>query len=168
MQFRRFFATAATGIFLAAAAAAGPAVAQAPSPAAMASAKELIALKGATNLFDPVVPGVIEQAKGTFLRTNPSLAKDLNEVAAALRNEYANKRTEVHNIIARALAERFTEQELRDAVAFYKTPLGAKLIAQEAPAMEEGMSRLQRWADQLSEQVIGRFRAEMKKRGHAI
>jgi uncharacterized protein len=164
MTFRRILACAAAALFFAAA----PAAAQAPSANAMNFAKELIALKGAANLFDPVVPGVIEQARTTFLRTSPNLAKDLNEVAATLRTEYAGKRGEVHDIIARALAERFTEPELRDAVTFYKTPLGQKLIANEGAAMEEGMSRLQRWADQLSEQVVGRFRAEMKRRGHTI
>lgn len=168
MKLRRF-ATVAMGVILAAAVVAGPRMAAAQqSPTSMSLAKELIALKGAGTMFDPLVAGVVEQAKGTFLRTNPNLAKDLNEVAAALRSEYGTRLDEIHDIMARAFVERFTEQELKDAVAFYKTPLGRKLVAQETPAMEEGMSRLQKWADQLSEQVVGRFRAEMKKRGHTI
>ncbi len=145
-----------------------PANAQSPSPGAIAVAKELIAAKGATQMFDPVVPGVIETAKNMFLRTNPSLSKDLNEVAAALHTEYANKRAEVETILARTYAEKMTENELRDALAFYKSPLGQKLIIVEPQVLEQGMSSVQTWADGFSEEVLGKIRAEMKKRGHTL
>src|SRR3954465_13240533 len=105
-----------------------PARAQENSPGAVAAAKELIELKGATNMFDPVVPGVIETAKNMFLQTNLSLSKDLNEVAAQLKKDYAAKRSEISTEMARTYAQQFSEKEIRDAVAFYKAPLGKKLI----------------------------------------
>lgn len=142
--------------------------AQEPSPAAIAAAKELIDIKGATNMFDPMIPGVIETAKNTFLRTNPNLARDLNDVAAQLRTESAPKRAEVADEMARAYAQRFTEKEIKDAVAFYKTPLGKKIIEVEPQVLEASMTRIQTWADQFSETVMTRFRAEMKKKGHTL
>ena len=145
-----------------------PASAQEPSPAAVAAAKELIELKGATNMFDSLVPGVIESAKATLLRTSPSLAKDLNDVATQLRTENAGKRVEINNEMARIYAQRFTEKEIRDAVAFYKTPLGKKIIEVEPQVLEASMTRIQTWADQFSENMMTRFRAEMKKKGHAL
>src|SRR5262249_32857347 len=59
--------------------------AQQPSPAAIASAKELISVTGATTLFSPLIAGVVEQAKVLYLQQNPGLAKDLNEIAAQMR-----------------------------------------------------------------------------------
>src|SRR5262245_52147853 len=56
----------------------GAALAQQPTPAALAAAKELIALKGGNQMFDPVVTGVIEQTKAALLQTNPQLSKELN------------------------------------------------------------------------------------------
>lgn len=144
----------------------GPAGAQ--SAGALANAKELIALKGATNMFDPLVPGVIETVKNTFLRTNPSLSKDLNEVSSTLRTEFSSKRAEIANEVARLYAQRFTEQELKDALAFYKTPLGRKLIVEEPQVLEASVHRMNEWAERFSEEVLNRMRAEMKKRGHAI
>src|SRR5262249_12646893 len=61
--------------------------AQQPSPAAVASAKELISVTGATALFSPLIAGVVEQAKVLYLQQNPSLAKDLNEIAAQMRTD---------------------------------------------------------------------------------
>jgi uncharacterized protein len=158
------------GVALVAAVVAGPSVvlAQTPSAGATAAAKELITLKGAASVFDAVIPGVIETAKNAFLRINPSLAKDLNEVAALLRAEYANKKNDMLDNLARAFTQRFTEQELKDAVAFYKTPLGKKLILEEPAAMDEGMTKAQTWANQFSEEMLSRIRVEMRKRGHNV
>jgi uncharacterized protein len=166
---RIFLAGRIIGVVLALVAV-GPdrAAAQAPSRGAVAAAKELITLKGAASMFDAVVPGVVETARSTFLRTNPSLAKDLGEVAAQLRKEYEAKKGDVMDIVAGAFAERFTEQELKSAVTFYKTPLGKKLIDWEARTLEEGVGRADAWVTKFSEEVVGRMRAEMKKRGHTI
>ena len=150
------------------AASVGSANAQEPSATALATAKELITVKGAAAIFDPLVPGVIEQTKSVFLRTNPMLGKDLNEVAAKLRADYASRGVEVINDTAKLYATRFTEQELKDALAFYKSPLGGKLLAEEPKILDEGMKNAQAWANKLSEEVIGKIRAEMKKRGHDI
>jgi uncharacterized protein len=146
----------------------GTAVAQQPSAAALATAKELITVKGATALWAPLVPGVIEQAKSVFLQTNPMLSKDLNEVAAKLRTEYAARSAEVVNDVAKLYAERFSEQELKDALAFYKSPLGKKMVTEEPAILDQSMRNAQSWANRLSEEVIGKMRAEMKKRGHDI
>jgi uncharacterized protein len=146
----------------------GSAHAQQPSATALATAKELITTKGAVAIFDPLVPGVIEQAKSTLLRTNPMLSKDLNEVAAKLRADYAPRSGEIVNDMAKLYATRFTEQELKDALAFYKSPLGRKLLVEEPKVLDEGMQNAQTWANKLSEEVLGKIRVEMKKRGHEI
>ena len=161
----KFYASLAGLAFLIVA---GAAQAQEPPAAAIAAAKELIELKGATNMFDPVVPGVIETAKNMFLQTNLSLSKDLNEVAAQLKKDYAAKRSEISTEMARTYAQQFSEKEIRDAAAFYKSPLGKKLIELEPKVLEQSMTNIQNWADRFSEEVIGKFRAEMRKKGHNL
>jgi hypothetical protein len=140
--------------------------AQQPSATAIATAKELITVKGATALYDPILTGVVEKAKGVFLQTNPMLQKDLNEVAAKLRTELAPRSAEVVNETARLYASRFTEQELKDAIAFYKSPLGRKLLAEEPALADQSMRSAATWADKLSEEVMNKMRAEMRRRGH--
>jgi hypothetical protein len=147
----------------------GPAPAQqAPSANAIALAREIIAAKGSAKGFEVTGPSVIEHAKGLFLQTNPLLAKDLNEVAARLRTEYSRKLAEPLNEAAKVYAASFTEQELKDVLAFYKTPLGQKVISNEPAIFEKSMGQLDQWADKFSEEVIGRIRTEMKKKGHDL
>jgi hypothetical protein len=146
----------------------GLAWAEEPTPSAVALAKELIVLKGSTQLWDAVVPGVIEQAKGVFLQTNPALGKELNQVAAQLRAEYAPRSTQLVDQVAQLYAQTFTEQELKDALAFYKSPLGRKMMKEEPDILDQSMRNAQTWANRLSEEIFMKIRAEMKKRGHDI
>ncbi len=147
---------------------AGGARAQQPSAAAIATAKELIEIKGALNIFEALVPGVIEQTKNLFLQTNPTLSKDLNEVAAQLRAELAPRRAELTDRVALLYAQRFTEQELKSTLLFYRSPLGKKLAAEEPAFVDQSLSFAQEWANKLSEEVVGKMRVEMKKKGHDL
>jgi hypothetical protein len=92
----------------------------------------------------------------------------LNEVALKLRAEYAPRSAEVVNDVAKLYASRFTEQELKDTLAFYKSPLGKKLLVEEPSILDQSMRNAQSWADRLSQEVIGKIRTEMKRRGHEI
>jgi hypothetical protein len=147
---------------------AGGAAAQQPSASAIATAKELLVVKGATNMFDPLIPGMIESAKNTFLPTNPGLFKEFNEVSAKLRAELAPKREEVIGQIARLYAQHFTEAEMKEAIAFYKTPTGKKFVSQEPAVIDQGLKDAEQWAKTMSTEVMARFRAEMKKKGHDL
>ena len=120
----------------------------------MSTARELIAVKGATGMYDTVIPGVVEQAKNIFLRTNPSLAKDLNEVAAKLHADYAPRNAELRDQVVKIYASHFTEQELKEALAFYKTAVGRKLIEHEPKILEKSMGDVQAWANKLSEEIV--------------
>ena len=137
-----------------------------PTPAALLLAKELIDLKGATKAFDPLVIGVIEYHKNLFMQTNPNLGRDLNQITQQLVTELAPRRAEMQQELARVYAQYFTEQELRDALAFYKSPLGKKLISEEPKALEDSMKSADEWSRKFAEEVAGKFRAEMRKRGH--
>lgn len=144
------------------------AFAQQPTPAAMATAREIIKTTGATALFNPLIPGVVEQAKNLFLQQDPALGKDLNEITANLRTELAPRFDELTNEVARLYATHFTEPELKDLLAFYKTPVGTKFIVEQPKIAEEGLKFAQDWANALSDLVIVRMRDELKKRGHAL
>jgi hypothetical protein len=139
-----------------------------PSPNSIALAKELIVLKGGHKMFDAIVPGTIEQAKNLFLPTNPNLSKPLTEVSTQLVTEFNGKTDELLNEVAKAYATRFSEQELKEIVAFYKTALGKKMLTEEPLALEDGFARAKDWAGAFSQQVVNRMRAEMKKKGYDL
>jgi len=168
MSLHMFFSASRAALVAGAILMPATAFAQQPSAASVAAANEIIEAKGSMTIFEPLVPGVIEQAKNVLAQTNPNLVKDLNEVAANLRKQLALRLANLKIEAAKVYAARFTEQELKEISAFYKTPLGKKMIEEEPKIVDDTLRMAQDWANQLSEEVIGMFRAEMKKRGHTI
>ena len=145
-----------------------PQIAKEPSPAAIASAKEILAMKHAGDMYVQAVPNIVQQAKDRILQSNLNYQKDLNEVAAIIAQKLAGKQQEIGEGMAKIYASVFTEQELKDLVTFYKTPLGQKLLATEPTAIQTSMAYMNQWAQGFAEVVNGEFRTEMKKRGKTI
>ena len=80
----------------------------------------------------------------------------------------AGREKEIGEGMAQVYASEFTEQELKDLVTFYKSPLGQKLLANEPKAVQLSMSYMNQWAQNFAETVNAQFRAEMRKRGKQI
>ncbi len=70
--------------------------------------------------------------------------------------------------LARAYARRFHRAGAEGCLAFFKTPLGKKLIVEEPKALEEAMKRADDWANKFADEVVAKLRAEMKKKGHNL
>jgi hypothetical protein len=70
--------------------------------------------------------------------------------------------------MARLYATRFTEAELKEVLAFYTSPTGKKLLVEQPQVAELGLKFAQDWANKLSDEVVGKMRDELKKRGHAL
>ena len=71
---------------------------------------------------------------------NPNMFKDLTDVAATLRKEYAPRLSALRQDIVKLYAARFTEQELKEMLAFYKSPIGKKLLTEEPAFVERTMT----------------------------
>jgi hypothetical protein len=145
-----------------------PASPQQPSINAILLAREIIIVKGGASLYEPMIADVIDRAKGVLLQTNPMLSKDLTEVATKVKSDAAPRVGELVNEAAKMYAARFTERELKDVLAFYKSPLGQKIIIQEPAILDQSVAFAQTWASTFSEQVLAQMRTEMKKRGHDL
>jgi hypothetical protein len=139
-----------------------------PSQAAVLLAKQILEAKHADKIFEPLIRGVVIKTRDFFMQTNFMWGKDLNEVADNLIKQYSVRSGELMNDAARIYASHFTEAELKQLLAFYQSPLGQKVIAEEPKTADESMAMAGSWADKLSEVVMSKMRAEMKKRGHDI
>jgi uncharacterized protein len=130
------------------------------SPAAIAAAKEILAMKNASAMYASAVPNIVHQTKEALLQANLNYQKDAQSLAG--------REKEIGEGMAKIYANEFTEQELKDLVAFYKSPLGQKLLSTEPRAIQSSMSYMNQWAQGFAETVNAQFRAEMRKRGKEI
>jgi len=138
------------------------------SPAAIAAAKQILAMKNASAMYASAVPNIVQQTRDQLMQSNLNYQKDLNEVAVIVAQKLAGREKEIGEGMAKVYANEFSEQELKDLVTFYKSPLGQKLLSSEPRAIQFSMSYMNQWAQVFGETVNGEFRAEMRKRGKEI
>lgn len=146
----------------------GSALAQQPSPAALKMAGEIVKITGGLELFAPIVPGVVEQSRQFFVQQNPMITNDVNEVAAQVRKDYEARVSEVHTKVIEIYAANLSEQELKDILAFYTSPAGKKFLVAQPKIVDESLKFAQEWANSLSDEVIGKIREGLKKKGHKL
>jgi uncharacterized protein len=138
------------------------------SPAAMQAARDLLAVKNVSQIYLNAVPNIIERAKEQLLANNLNYQKDLNEIATGIAQQSAGKEKEIGEQMAKIYANDFTEQELKDLTAFYKSPLGQKLLTTEPKSIQASMQYMNAWAQNFGQQVVGEFRTQMQKRGKPL
>ena len=139
-----------------------------PSPAALSAARELLMMKNVGAMFAGAVPGVVDQTRNALTQQNLNYQKDFNEVAVIVAKNFAGKENEIGEGMAQIYTNEFSEQELKDLVAFYKTPLGQKLLTAEPRAIQNSMGWMNQWAQEFGVTVNDAFKEEMKKRGKPI
>ena len=151
----------------AAPAAPAPALKQCSS-AALESAREILKFKNANALYQNIIPNIVIRTKESLLSSNLNLQKDLNEVATIVAQNDTGKEKEIGEGMAQVYCNEFSEQELKDLVTFYKSPLGQKMLLSEPRAIQFSMAYMNQWAQNFAGTVNAQFRAEMRKRGKQI
>jgi hypothetical protein len=136
-----------------------------PTPAALESARTIIAAWGMTRSFDVVVPQMMELLERNVGATRPELKVSLHATLAALTPEFAKTEVDFINSAAQVLTRRMSEQELKDTAAFFQTPSGKKYIESEPAAISEIVGLVQAWREKLSNDILARAHEEMKKKG---
>jgi len=138
------------------------------SPAAVASAREILTMKNVGAMYARAVPNIVQKTKETLLQSNLNYQKDLDEVAVVIAQKLAGREQEIGEGMANIYASEFTEQELKDLVTFYKSALGQKLLLTEPKTLQASITYMNQWAQSFADAVSGEFRAEMRKRGKPI
>ena len=148
----------------------GAAPAAPPTPAAshLAVARQLVVASGLSMAFLGVVPDMAGKLNTNMTQTRPEIAQDLKATLDALQPEFAKYNDDIINFAGIVYTTLMTEQECKDALAFFTSPVGKKFVdvqpavfANMGPAMGE-------WSKSVSVRMMDRVRAEMKKKGHDL
>lgn len=149
---------------------AGPVLAQQaaePTAAHLAVAREVAVNSGMTRSFDAMSEPFLQQLQQMNV-TRPEIKQDLDQVVAMLRPEVEQQKQQMVNAAARVFANRFSEAELKEIAAFYKSPVGTKYVQTQPLILDDIVRELATWTQNVSEYIMVRARAEMAKKGHQL
>ena len=147
---------------------AAPAAPGAPTAAQIALAKEIVVNSGVSRSFSIVIPQFLDQIGTRLTQTRPDLIKDLNVVMEQVKPEFDKRVDQMVDTAARLYAERMSEQELKDVSTFFSSASGKKYVEQQPLVLNALYVSMQRWQQQMSQDMMTRVREEMTKKGHQM
>lgn len=139
--------------------------AQAPDAARLAAARELMEVAGVAKTFEQVMPSLAAHLSESFVAMAPDKAKEIREVFSRSMVKFVDRKSELIDQIAGLYAERLSAEDLAAAVAFYRSPAGARFVAAQPVVMRESMLLGQRWGERIGAEIEEEIRKELKKRG---
>ena len=163
MRLRVLSVLSVVGLLLAAA----PLAAQELTASHLAAARDLVQLTGASTSIERIIPALVEDIKRQTV-TRPELTKDLAEILKTMQPEMDQQRVQALGVAARSYAKFMSEPEIRDAVAFFRSPAGTKYAKVQPEITEDLVSSLGAWSQLVAEYLQTRVRSEMLKRGHEM
>jgi hypothetical protein len=137
----------------------------APSPAALTAADKILSTIGLKQSIAIVVPGMMQELETNVTRTRPEIRDSLRATLKAIQPEFDLTAKQTYIKAESLLAAEMSEQEIIQVAAFFDSPAGKKYV-QVTPVFLQNLADVTgAWREKLSEEILERARAEMKKKG---
>jgi hypothetical protein len=146
-----------------------PAQAQtAPDPQAVAHARQLLLAMGAELQFDTAIKTMLGGLGEQLRRQHPAHAATISEVFGRMAEKFLARKGEALDMIAPVWAEKFNIAEMNEIAAFYKTPIGTKLLAVQPEIAQRSMMMGMSWGERIGKEAESEVRGELRRRGVPI
>lgn len=146
----------------------GPAASQSSSPEAMAAARELLTTMRIADQFKAIFPLMMKQLKPVIAQGRPEVERDLDAVIPIMQALVDKRSAELLDATAAVYARNFTADEMRQLTAFYREPLGQKLLERLPAITQEALVVGQKFGQSVAGELQARIVEELRKRGHKI
>jgi hypothetical protein len=135
------------------------------SPESIEAAKALMAAMGQDKQFDTVIGTMMQGMSNIFKQRNPGAAKEIDDVMQSMARKFMARKSEVVDMVAPLVADRFTVAEMNEIAAFYRSPIGQKFVVEQLGIGQKSMMLGMEWGRRIGEEVEAEARRELKQRG---
>jgi uncharacterized protein len=136
-----------------------------PTPAAIQAAQAIILSTNMGQSFESIVPQMLFDLERNVTTTRPDIKPQLHDTLVGLMPEFVQTESGIMQAAALALANRMSEQELKDTAAFFQSASGKKWVETQPALFKDVVPIVQGWRQKLSTDILTRAREEMKKKG---
>jgi uncharacterized protein len=113
--------------------------------------RELIAMTGADRIGTQIMDALIQQFRQVYKDVPPEYWKDLR---STVQDEELRER------IVPLYAEHFSGPELKELLAFYRSPLGKKLVSELPEITQQSIAIGQEWGKQQTGKLLEKLKAD--------
>ena len=145
------------------------AVAQSPPPEALAAAKELVMAARAADQIKMMAPLMAQSLRPAIVQgRSPEFARDYDAILPGVLDRAMSRLDDLVDVIAVIYAKNFTLADLKEITAFYKSPIGQKMLERQPIIAQQSMAAGQAFARALMDDIRPRLIEELRKKGHSI
>lgn len=141
---------------------------QAATPGSLALAKELIIETKIAEHIKLIVPAFLQQMKPQIAKGNPLIERDIDALMPFLTSALSDHLDTFLNSAAQIYAKEFSADELKEVLAFYRTPTGRRLVEKLPGVMMKIQAASEQFGQSVAGEAVGRLKEELRKRGHNI
>ena len=142
--------------------------AQTPSPEALAMARSLISTMKLTDQYKALLPVILLSIKPAVVQGRPEIERDYDAMAAQIADAYAPYYSSMVDSAASLYASNFTVDELREIDAFYRLPVGQKLLQKSPAITQQSMQIGQDASRKAAEDLRIRLTDLLRQKGHKM
>jgi hypothetical protein len=142
--------------------------AQTPSPEALAVARSLISTMKLTDQYKALLPVILLSIKPAVVQGRPEIERDYDAMAAQIADAYAPYYSSMVDSAASLYASNFTVDELREIDAFYRLPVGQKLLQKSLAITQQSMQIGQDASRKAAEDLRIRLTDLLRQKGHKM
>ena len=142
--------------------------AQTPSPEALAMARSLISTMKLTDQYKALLPVILMSIKPAVVQGRPEIERDYDTMAAQIADAYAPYYSSMVDSAASLYASNFTVDELREIDAFYRLPVGQKLLQKALAITQQSMQIGQDASRKAAEDLRIRITDLLRQKGHKM
>nr|WP_321457507.1 DUF2059 domain-containing protein [uncultured Cohaesibacter sp.] len=132
----------------------------------MEAAVEVVKQSGTLPNYEETLKGIALNAKKWLIRENPSAQKDIIASVDEITTKYKEDNGDLARSVALAWTRYLKEDELREILAFFKTPTGQKFANYQPRIMGESIRGLQEFTAIMTNVIVKTAKEELNKKGY--
>jgi len=142
--------------------------AQTPSPDAMKAARGLVTTMKLTDQYKAILPGILLSLKPALVQDRPEIERDYDAMMPMITEAFTPYYAAMVDDIAAVYARNFTPGELREMEAFYRQPVGQKLLEKTQAVTQQTMQVGQDASRKAAEDLRARLTEALRQKGHKL
>jgi hypothetical protein len=142
--------------------------AQTPSPDAMTAARSLVTTMKLSDQYKALLPGILLGLRPTLTQDRPEIERDFDAMIPTVVEAFAPYYTAMVDNIATVYASNFSAGELREIEAFYRQPVGQKLLEKSPVLAQQSAQVGQDASRKAAEDLRARLTEALRQKGHKL
>ena len=142
--------------------------AQTPTPDAMTAARSLVNTMKLADQYKALLPAILLGLKPALTQDRPEIEQDYDAMMPMIADAFTPYYTSMVDGIATVYANNFTAAELREIEAFYRQPVGQKMLEKMAAISQQALAVGQEIGRKAADDLRQRLTEALRQKGHKL